>query len=477
MFRHANYAGANRKVVVCLVGSGAFGRSLLASRVPLMHVAMAVDVDARRAAAALCAAGAEEDRITVCENAEDARAAFAAGSLIAAGDLADVIDLPFDILVEATGSPEAGARHAEMAIAAGRHVALVTKEVDSVVGPGLARRAAAAGAVVTPVDGDQPSLLIDLVTWAEVLGFEVVAAGKSSEYDFVFDPAAGTLTSNGATVSAAKFAALLDLGDRDVAELVAARAQAAAALPQRAVPDLCELAVVSHSVDLEPDRPDLHCPIARISEVPTFFSTLREGGLLSGERRMDVFHCLRLPGEVSFAGGVFVVIRCRDEASWDMLAGKGHILSRTGETAMIYLPRHLLGLEAATSILDAALLGRSSGAPEPRPRFDLVAVAERDLEQGRVLVASGHHHAIEDVTAALLPAAALAAERPAPFYLAADRRLVRPVRAGEPIRLADLDLDRNSPLFIARLEQDAWFFTSPPLAGNTNTTAFRERSA
>ena len=35
------------------------------------------------------------------------------------------------------------------------------------------------------------------------------------------------------------------------------------------------------------------------------------------------------------------------------------------------------------------------------------------------------------------PAAALAAERPAPFYLVADRTLVRAVRAGEAIRLDD----------------------------------------
>ena len=47
--------------------------------------------------------------------------------------------------------------------------------------------AAARGKIVTPVDGDQPSLLIALVSWAEVLGFDIVSAGKSSEYDFVYD--------------------------------------------------------------------------------------------------------------------------------------------------------------------------------------------------------------------------------------------------------------------------------------------------
>ena len=43
------------------------------------------------------------------------------------------------------------------------------------------------GCVVTPVDGDQPSLLLGLVTWAQRIGFTVLAAGKASEYDFVVD--------------------------------------------------------------------------------------------------------------------------------------------------------------------------------------------------------------------------------------------------------------------------------------------------
>ena len=42
---------------------------------------------------------------------------------------------------------------------------------------------------------------------------------------------------------------------------------AAAALPQRAVPDLCELTLVANALGMGPDRPDLHAPIARITEI------------------------------------------------------------------------------------------------------------------------------------------------------------------------------------------------------------------
>jgi predicted homoserine dehydrogenase-like protein len=75
----------------------------------------------------------------------------------------------------------------------GKHVVMVTKETDCVVGPILNRLAQNAGLVYTPADGDQPSLLIGLISWAEILGFEIVCAGKAAELDFVFDPDSNTV--------------------------------------------------------------------------------------------------------------------------------------------------------------------------------------------------------------------------------------------------------------------------------------------
>ncbi|MBD8066145.1 flagellar biosynthesis protein FlgA [Devosia sp. PTR5] len=447
-------------VQTCIVGTGGFGRSFLAQgrRVPLMHTRVAVDVSAEIAAASMRSAGIAEADIRICNSTTEARAAWDAGTYIAAGQLETVLDLPLDVVVEATGHPEAGARHVRLAVEAGHHVALVSKEVDSVVGPELARLARSRGRFVSPVDGDQPSLLIGLVTWAEVIGLDIVAAGKSSEYDFIFDPAAGRLTSNGRTVDAPGFADWLTLGDRDCAEVAAGRAAAAAELPQRAVPDLCEMTVVANATGLMPDRPDLHAPIAAIGEVADFFATRKDGGLLDGTRRLDVFHCLRLPNEVSFAGGVFVVVNCDDESTWTMLREKGHVLSRSGRTAMLHIPRHLLGLEAATTVLEMALRGVSSGAQDPRHHVDLVAHADADLPAGTVLTMGGHHHAIDNVSSRMVPAGALGADSPVPFYLAAGARLTRPVTKNTPIRLGDLEIDPNSELSVLRRQQDEAFF-------------------
>lgn len=457
---HTYYSKAKRAVETCVVGTGGFGQSFLAQaqRVPLMNARIAVDLTAESAASGLRAAGIELRKIQICTSTSDAKAVWDRGDYIAASDLAVVAELPFDVVVEATGQPIGAARHALLAIEAGKHLALVTKELDSVVGPGLKALAEGKGLIVTTVDGDQPSLLIGLATWAEVMGFDIVAAGKSSEYDFVFDPSSRQVSSNGRIAERVDLAPHWDLGTRAVDEILGARHAAIAGFPQRAVPDLCELMVVANATGLQPDRMDLHAPLARITEVPTIFSRREGGGILAGGRRLDVFHCLRKPDEVSFAGGVFVVIRCEDAKSWDMLAQKGHIVSRTGETAMAYLPRHLLGLEAATSILDAAVHNVSGYGADYQPRYDLIAVAMEDLSAGTLLTMGGHHHTISGVTAEFRPAGPLTAEAPVPFYLAADCRLTTSVRKGDEIRMSHLESLGDSPLLSLRRSQDARFF-------------------
>lgn len=459
---HAYFNAERRIVEACVIGTGGFGRSFLAQgrKVPLLSVRVGVDVTAETAAEAMRDVGIPDAEIRICTTPDEAAAAFEAGAYVAAGDFAHVAGLPFEVAVEATGHPIHGARHAELAIEADKHVAMVSKEVDSVVGPGLSAIAAEKDLIVTPVDGDQPSLLISLITWAETLGFEIVAAGKSSEYDFVYDPDAGTLWCNGRTVEAPDFAPVARMGDLPAAGLVAARAQAARALPQRAVPDLCEMTVVANNCGIGPDRADLHCPIARIDEVPAILCGREDGGILDKTGVLDVFHCLRQPGEISFAGGVFVVIRCDHAGTWDMLREKGHVVAANGRTAMVFIPRHLLGLEAATSILEVALNKVSSGALTPRHHTDLAIHADRDLPAGHLLEMGGHHHSIAGVSARMVPAGPLGPDSPAPFYLASNCRLARGVTAGDLIRMRHLELPGDSPLLELRRRQDAIFHTA-----------------
>ena len=48
--------------------------------------------------------------------------------------------------------------------------------------------------MATPGDGEQPGLLNGLLSWAHLLGLEVISVGKSSEYDFIDDCIQGTVS-------------------------------------------------------------------------------------------------------------------------------------------------------------------------------------------------------------------------------------------------------------------------------------------
>jgi predicted homoserine dehydrogenase-like protein len=452
-------SAGDRKVRVALSGAGEFGSSFLfqALRMSRLDVPVVINRTPSRAVNAYVAAGVSPEDVVVSESARSALQAFEAGKRVVVPDSDLMKDLPIDVLVEGTGHPETGALHARRAIENGWHIVMVSKEVDSVVGPELAARAAEAGRVYTTVEGDQPSLLIGLISWARVLELNILSAGKSSEYDFVYHPARNTVTSNEKIISAQGMTDLWDPTAMAIAELCRRRSLLLQALPQRGVPDLCEMGVVANATGLKPDKPDFYAPIARIVEVPDFFCPQGFGGLLQGTGRLDIFNCLRRSDEASMGGGVFIVIECEDQPTWRMLMKKGHPCSRSNRCAMLYRPAHLLGVEAPISVLSAACLNLPTGA-KPTPVCDLVGRATRDLPAGFDLAMGGHHHTIEGLTAELAEAIPLGPENPAPFYMIANRRLTTPVSAGETITFAAIDTSSHSVLADIRRAQDGRFF-------------------
>ncbi|MBC8158933.1 MAG: hypothetical protein H8E94_06345 [Alphaproteobacteria bacterium] len=380
------------------------------------------------------------------------------GKFVVAQDLSLLRGLDLDVVLEGTGHPEAGARNAEIAIGAGMHVIMVSKETDSVVGPILSRKAKAAGLVYSLVDGDQPSLLIGLLDWARVIGLDVLTIGKSSEYDFIFDPDAETVFCNGRTVSVPGFGKLWHMGNRPATEVANARAEMLSDLPRHAVPDMCEMTCVANNTDFSPSGNQFLAPVARPREVADMMCPRSMGGLLAGPGMIDVFNCLRLEDGFSFAGGELIVVACHDKKSWEVLREKGHVVSRNNQCAMIGNPRHLLGVESATSVMSAVLLGEPTSSSDPRPRFDLVGRAERDLPAGTVLNAVGHHHMIDGIQAEISEGRAVRGDNAVPYYLLANRTLGQDVAAGSFVTAEVLDGFEGSVLWRLRREQDAIFF-------------------
>jgi predicted homoserine dehydrogenase-like protein len=445
-------------IMAGLVGAGEFGATFLAQarRIPGLEVRLVCDRDPARARAALGAAGVPDDAIAACSSRQSAVAAIEGGRVAVVEDVALLADLPLAVVLEATGDPEGGALTAETALANGYHTVLATKETEVQIGPELARRARSAGLVHAPVEGDQPALLIALVARARLLGLPVVAAGKSTESDYVFDPEAETVACWGRTQGAPGYGRLFELGAIFRERL---RERELPGLATGTVPDLCEMTIVANYCDLAPDRPELHAPVLRTTELPQAFSPGANGGILERTGVVDVFAHLRRPDELSFAGGVFVVVEAPDPATGRLLAGKGIPGAGAGRYLLLHNPVHLLGVEAVASVLAAARGGAPLGDAEVRPRFDLAARAARDIAAGEVL-ALGARHAIEALEPLVLPAQPIAMQGRVPYYLAAGHRTVRAIAKGEILTVANVDLDPQSARYRLRRSQDRAFSVS-----------------
>src|SRR6266540_3239304 len=156
-FASARLARApQRPVRAGLIGCGTFGTGILAQvvSVPMLEVSAVADLSLDAARRAYGLAGVPDEAIVLCDSRSATLRAFEAGKRVIVADPMLLMELPLDVIVEATGQPEAGASHAEAAIRHGRHVAMVNKEADVTVGPILKRLADEAGVVYTAVDGD-----------------------------------------------------------------------------------------------------------------------------------------------------------------------------------------------------------------------------------------------------------------------------------------------------------------------------------
>jgi len=174
-------ADDGKPIRVGLIGAGKFGSMFLAQArfTPGLHVVGVADLDVERARKSMRRLGWPSTQI----DAPDMARALADGKTHLTDDGMSLIHTSgLDVVIEATGDPGAGVRHALAGIEQGRHLVMVNVEADVLVGPLLAERASKAGLVYSLAYGDQPALICEMVDWARTAGFPVVCAGKGTRY-------------------------------------------------------------------------------------------------------------------------------------------------------------------------------------------------------------------------------------------------------------------------------------------------------
>jgi len=370
-------------------------------------------------------------------------------------DAMQMMYLPLDVIVESTGVPSAGAKHGLEAIRHGKHVAMVSKETDVVVGPILKHLADEAGLVYTAVDGDQHGLLMALVQWARDLGLEVLSGGKSLEFDHIYDPRTKTISwsTDSVSISDEQYTTFAPRSPEHPSIDSFKRREMLGDLGIVAGYDVTEMTISANATGLVPDIDTLHAPIIRISEIPEILAPKKEGGILSHRGVIDCVSCLREAHEPGLGGGVFIVVSCENDYSRNILTSKGLIPNRKETTALIYRPYHLCGVETPITTLVAGLLNMSTGATNYHPSFDVIARAKEDLKAGDQ-IGTDHMKTVEYL---MRPAQPIAPSNPLPFHMASGNILNSDVPKGQLITAGVIQADETEPLWTLRKQQDTHF--------------------
>ncbi|MFV9503995.1 MAG: NAD(P)H-dependent oxidoreductase [Oscillochloridaceae bacterium umkhey_bin13] len=83
-----------------------------------------------------------------------------------------------DVIIEATGEIEFGAKVVLEAIKHGKDIVLMNAELDATIGPLLKVYADKAGVVITNADGDQPGVVVNLMRFVDTIGYRPLLAGN-----------------------------------------------------------------------------------------------------------------------------------------------------------------------------------------------------------------------------------------------------------------------------------------------------------
>ena len=432
---------AGRPVTVGVIGAGKFGAMFLAQArlTPGMHVVGIADLDVERAQRQLQVSGWLQEAMAASSLA-DARKN---GSTHVTEDATALTAFPgIEVIVEATGVPAAGIRHALAAMANGKHIVMVNVEADALVGPLLARKAQSAGVVYSLAWGDQPALICEHVDWARACGFTVVAAGKGTRYEPHYHSSTpDTLweildkylqITDRASINPKMFNSFID-GTKSAIEMTA----------------------VCNATGLVPQSSGLGFPPASRFELADICKPKAAGGALERAGVTEVVSSVDRDGRDvphHLALGTYVVFETESDYARRCFQEYAMLPDRTGHYAALYRPIHMIGLELGVSVASAALRREPTGSPTGF-RSDVVATAKRALKSGEVLDGEGGYC----VWGKQVPAEHSVHAGFLPLGLAHGVRLNRAVAEGECLKWSDVAYDESELAVTIRREMEVTF--------------------
>ncbi len=414
-------------VRVGIIGAGKFGSMMLAQakHIAGYHVVGVADLNVAKARESLNRVGWEESQYSAKTLGE----AYKTGQTCIVDNAAALAEFEgIECVIEATGHPIAGVRHALKAIEHGKHVVMVNVEADVMCGPLLAAKAKAKGVVYSMAYGDQPAFICELIDWVRSCGFELIAAGKGMNYEPRYrystpDTVWGYFGWTEEEVKAGDFNAQMYNSFTDGTKAA------------------IEMAAVANGTGLDCPDDGLAFLPSGLHDLANVFKPAADGGRLARSGLIDIAASQEPDGREVYNNiryGMFVTFKAPDEYTRACFKQYGLLTDKTGWYASMWRPFHLIGLETSVSVLSAVLRGEPTGSSREF-RADAVATAKTDLKAGQMLDGEGGFA----VWANAIPATKSLALDALPIGLAHKVKLVKPVAKDTPVCFSDVELVDN----------------------------------
>lgn len=324
-----------------------------------------------------------------------------------------------DAVVEVTGDTEFGTRVAYESLRRGKHVVLVSAEVDASVGPILKVYADRAGVVVTYTDGDEPGVAMNLVRFVESMGCQAMLMGQlKGMLDRYRTPDTQREFASKHGVNAAIVASFADGSKLNL-----------------------EAAIMGNATGFVPGVRGMHG-----YSVPNVRDLL-------GRYSMDDF---AKGGLVDYAlgaephTGAFVIVYNEHPLRRELLS---YLKMGAGPLHMFVTPYHLPPMQLPHSVARAVLFNDATITPRGAPVCDTISYAKRDLKAGERLDGMGGFtcYGLADRYDVCRQGDFL------PIAISVDCTLKRDISKDTPITYGDVGLPPDRLVDRLRAEQDRHF--------------------
>ena len=256
-----------------------------------------------------------------------------------------------DVIIEATGELEFGAKVCLDAFRNGKHVVLMNAELDATLGPILQKYAKSAGVVLSNADGDQPGVIMNLFRYVQTVGFKPVLAGNMKGLQDAYRTPA----------TQAAFAA----EHKQKPHMVTSFADGSKIS--------MEMAVVANATGFKVGRRGMYGPSCdRVEEASNLFNPeqMLNGGLVD-------YVLGAQPG-----GGVFVIAHCDDPIQMPYLR---YYKLGDGPFYVFYTPYHLPHVEGGLTAARAALFNDAATSSLAGPVAEVLTVLKTNLKKNEVI--------------------------------------------------------------------------------------------